>query len=205
MSIVFFLLVFCFILICIYLPIAAQNLKLEAEESLKTSPPDVIAVLTGDRGRIKYSLHLAEKHPYSKLLISGLYATNSLKTVLKAQGLESSVEEYLNSKAHQFELDYYASNTIENVLNILNYLKKNPNLNNILIISSDYHIIRIKYILNTLNKNPNYNFNFDSVSSDYSEIRTIKILVKEVYKIIKAFSFLLLWNTEDHAIEPDFN
>ena len=65
----------------------------------------------------------------------------------------------------------------------MTYLNKNKtkDLNKILVISSDYHILRIKYILETLNRDQNYIFMYDSIGSDYTKWRSVKILVKEVY------------------------
>ncbi|MBT6324832.1 MAG: hypothetical protein HOJ35_02605, partial [Bdellovibrionales bacterium] len=67
-------------------------------------------------------------------------------------------------------------------------------LKNVLIITHDYHLLRTKLILETI-KDPNdkINYYYLGVSSNYFSWRSIKILYKEVFKIIRASAFLTLW------------
>lgn len=189
--------VFCisFVLLCIYIPIFARNQNEIASQAFFQKSPDLIAVYTGDYGRLDYTFKKIEKYPSAKVFISGVYSKNNLKTLLDKQGTNLSVEEFLNQESHHIEIDYLARNTIENGLATFNYLRSLKRHRNVLVISSDYHILRIAMILNTLKYNDEkYSFYFESIESDYSETRNLKKLFKEVYKILKTSTFLLFWN-----------
>lgn len=180
---------------CLFLPFYAYDQNEITEKAFFKKAPDLISVYTGDGGRLEYTFIEANKYPSSKVLISGVYAKNSLETLLKKQGSQVSVEEYLNQESHHIELDYLARNTVENVLSTIRYLGKYEGLNSILIVSSDYHIFRIKLIVDSLkSENSNYEFNYYGIKSDYTKFRNIKILFKEVYKLFKTSLFLLFWN-----------
>lgn len=187
----------CFNLLCIYMPIFAANQNEIAAQAFYKRSPDLIAVFTGDTGRIDYTLKKAEKHPSAKIFITGVYAKNSLKTLLQKQGKDISVAEYLEQESHHIQIDYLARNTIENGLNTIRYLKTLDKHKNILIISSDYHIYRISKIMEAL-KDPdsNYNFYYESIETDYKNFSNIKKLIKEVYKFFKTSTFLMFWDRE---------
>ena len=184
-----------FSLLAIYIPIFAKEQKRIADEAFFQRSPDVIAVFTGDVGRIDYALKKGEKSPSTKIFISGVYVKNSLKTLLNKQGKFISVDEYLNQESHHVEIDYLARNTVENGLTTLRYLKTLDVHKNVLIISSDYHIFRISKIMNSLkDENSDYNFYFDSIPSNYTKIANLKKLIKEVYKFFKTSVFLMFWD-----------
>ncbi|MCO4753750.1 MAG: YdcF family protein [Bacteriovoracaceae bacterium] len=184
-------------LLTIYLPMYAQKQKQASAKAFYQKAPDVIAVFTGDSGRIEHALKLAEKHPSAKLFITGVYVKNNLKTLLVNQGANLSVEEYIEQESHHIEIDYLARNTVENGLATIHYAQKLPAVKDILVISSDYHILRVNLILETLRSSgQNLNFHYDAIESDYTEWRNIKILLKEVYKLFKTSTFLLFWDKE---------
>jgi uncharacterized SAM-binding protein YcdF (DUF218 family) len=188
---------FCisFVLLCIYLPIFAKDQNQVALEAFFKKSPDLIAVYTGDSGRLDYTFNKVEKYPSAKVFISGVYAKNSLKTLIAKQGTNLSVEEFIEQESHHVQLDYLARNTVENGISTYNYLRTLDAHKNVLIISSDYHILRIKLILETLrDEGDEYNFYFESIESNYAEVRNLKKLFKEVYKLIKTSTFLLFWN-----------
>ncbi len=196
-NIVFAAATFCvsFVLLCIYLPIYAKNQNVMATQAFFQKSPDLIAVYTGDSGRLDYTFNKIEKYPSAKVFISGVYAKNSLKTLIARQGTNLSVEEFIEQESHHIELDYLARNTVENGISTYNYLRTLGAHKNVLIISSDYHILRIKLILETLRDDEDkYKFYFESIESDYAQIRNLKKLVKEVYKLLKTSTFLLFWN-----------
>lgn len=184
------------VVLCIYLPIYAHQQKELAQQMFFEKAPDVIAVFTGDSGRIAYTLDKAKKYPSAKIFISGVYARNNLKILLEKQGRNISVDDFLLQEGHHIELDYLARNTVENGIATLNYLIGNPEYKNILIISSDYHMLRISLIMNTLRDDQRYQFFFDSIKSDYSNWKNLKKIFKEVYKILKTSTFLLFWDQE---------
>ena len=188
---------FCisFVLLCIYLPIYAKNQNEIASEAFFKKSPDLIAVYTGDSGRLDYTFKKIEKYPSATVFISGVYAKNSLKTLIAKQGTNLSVEEFIEQESHHIQLDYLARNTVENGISTYNYLRTLDAHTNVLIISSDYHILRIKMILETLrDEGDDYIFHFESIESNYAEVRNLKKLFKEVYKLLKTSTFLLFWN-----------
>lgn len=181
-------------LLCVYLPIYAKNKKEQAKQMFFEKAPDAIAVFTGDSGRIAHTLSMADKYPSAKIFISGVYAKNNLKILLEKQGKNISVDEYLDLESHHIEIDYLARNTVENGISTLNYLNRTRGFKNILIVSNDYHILRIEMIMNTLkDENEDYNFFYDSIVTDYSKWGNLKKLFKEVYKILKTSTFLIFW------------
>lgn len=182
---------------CIYLPIFAKEQNEKTDQAFFKRSPDLIAVFTGDYGRIDFTLKKAEKNPSSKIFITGVYAKNNLEILLKKQGKNISIDEYLEQESHHIELDYLARNTIENGLATLHYIKKHHTVKRVLIISSDYHIFRISKIMEAL-KDPNspVEFYYESIPMDYTNFKNIQKLMKEVYKFVKASTFLFLWDRE---------
>ncbi len=151
--------------------------------------PDLLAVYTGDQGRLNLALEKTKEYPGPKLFISGVFEKNSLKTLLnnyKVSNLDD-IENYV-------EIDYFARNTIENVISTLSYINKNPPLENILIISSNYHLFRINLILKKLNKNSQYKFYFHGVNKKSLAWRDYKIIIKEIFKTYKAVVTLIIWD-----------
>lgn len=183
-----------FVLLCVYIPTYAKKQNQRSVEAFFERSPDVIAVFTGDTGRIDYTFKKAERYPSAKVFITGVYAKNNLEILLKKQGNNISVEDYLEQESHHIELDYLARNTVENALATLNYVKKIPNAQNVLIISSDYHIFRIASIIDALaDDDDDIDFYFESIASDYTQASNVEKLIKEVYKFFKASTFLLFW------------
>lgn len=154
--------------------------------------PDLIVVFTGDTGRIPKAVELAQKHKSSKIFISGVYAKNTVDRLVALTGKENQEVDTI-----RFNIDYLARNTLENVISMINFLKKEKELKKILIISSDYHIYRIQRIAETLKReDADYEFYYSGTKTDFVSFRAIKILYKEVYKIFQAQAFLLVWDSE---------
>lgn len=190
----FVLIVICFGLLCAYIPIYAKKQNESANHAFFQKAPDLIAVFTGDSGRIALALEKAKQYPSARVFITGVYAKNNLSTLLVKQGRNISVDEYLEEQSHHIELDYLARNTIENGLATLHYIEKMGSAKRVLIISSDYHMFRISKIMNTLNQNPETQFFYESIETSYTNYSNIKKLVKEVYKFFKSSTFLLFWD-----------
>lgn len=172
-----------------YIPIYAKMQKGRAAGAFFQKSPDAIAVFTGDKGRITYAMEILKRNPTSKLFISGVYAKNSYETLLDKQAPPSSYEE-LGDHGMQVDLDYESKNTFENVRETVEYLKSNPDLSNILIISSDYHIMRVKLISSHLIHSAKPVLFFDSVTSEYNSWKDIKKLLKEAVKIARTYVLL---------------
>ncbi len=178
----------------VYIPIYAKMQKSRAADAFFERSPDIIAVFTGDKGRIAYAMELLKKNPTSKLFISGVYATNSFQTLLNKQVGPDNKE--LDSHDMQVDLDYESKNTFENVRETVQYLKANPDLKNVLIISSDYHIMRIKLIISHFMDDEKPEFYFDSVPSTYSSWNETRKLLKEAVKITRTFVLIKIFREE---------
>lgn len=172
--------------VCSILLLDARNETKNAKMSFVQTPPDLIVVFTGGPGRIDYAIKKAQEFKQPNVFITGVHEKNSVKSLINTI---DPVE------ADHVELDYTARNTVENVVNTLKYLRNNRGLSKILIISSDYHIMRIKQIINTLIKEDDkFTFYFSAVTSNYLSFRNIKILYIETFKLVRTKIFLMFWD-----------
>lgn len=173
--------------VCSILLLDARNETKNAKASFVTTPPDLIVVFTGGPGRIEYAVKKAQEFKQPNVFITGVHEKNSVKTLINP--IDPTEE------TDHIEIDYTARNTVENVISTLKYLRNNRGLNKILIISSDYHIMRIKQIINTLTKEDDkFTFYFSAVTSNYLQFRNIKILYTETFKLVRTKVFLMLWD-----------
>ncbi len=179
----------------VYIPIYAKMQKGRAAGAFFQKSPDAIAVFTGDKGRISYAMELLKKNPTSKLFISGVYAANSFQTILNKQGSAATNAE-LSAAGMQVDLDYESKNTFENVRETVEYLKSNPELNKVLIISSDYHIMRVKLIISHFMSDSKQEFYFDSVPNSYTTWKDTRKLLKEALKLGRTFILLKVFREE---------
>lgn len=170
----------------VYIPVYAKMQKGRSKGAFFQKSPDAIAVFTGDRGRISYALDLMTKNPSAKLFISGVYAANSFQNILNAQA-NPATGEAVNNSGMQFELDYASKNTYQNVIETVRFLEKNPQFNKVLIISSDYHIMRIRLIISHFIKGEKPQIYFDSVAGTYDEWSDVRKLLKEAVKIVRSY------------------
>jgi uncharacterized SAM-binding protein YcdF (DUF218 family) len=177
----------------IYIPLYAKMQKNLAAGAFYQKSPDAIAVFTGDKGRIAYALDILQKNPSTKLLISGVYSANSVQSLMKRQA--NPIEDQ-DVASMQVDLDYESKNTFQNVRETIEFLKTNSKLNNVLIISSDYHIMRASFILSHFIKADRPEFFFDSVSHDYTSWNNIRKLLKEAVKLGRTFVMLKILRDE---------
>lgn len=172
--------------VCSILLLDARNETKNSKTSFILTPPDLIVVFTGGPGRIEYAIKKAQEFKQPNVFITGVHERNSVKNLINTIDPQ---------EADHVELDYTARNTVENVVNTLKYLRNNRGLNKILIISSDYHIMRIKQIINTLIKDDDkFTFYFSAVPSNYLNFRNIKILYVETFKLVRTKVFLMFWD-----------
>jgi hypothetical protein len=146
-------------------------------------------------------MELLKKNPSAKLFISGVYAANSFQTLIEKQA-NPTTGETINNFGMQVDLDYKSQNTFENVRETVNFLKNNSEFKKVLIISSDYHIMRIKLIMSHYIKKDKPEFYFDSVNTSYSSWHDIKKLLLESVKITRTF-FLVKILRENIINEAD--
>ena len=178
--------IFCFLFILV-----SQDENKITNNTLFNRPPDIIVVFTGDKGRIPYALKMAKNFKQPNVFITGVYSKNTVQSLLKEITIGDEIDPNL------LKIDYLARNTVENVLSTLRYLRKQENtaVKKVLIVSHDYHIMRIKLIVNTLkNNSDNFDFYYTGFESNYKSLRSIKVLYKEVFKFFRTFAFLALWS-----------
>lgn len=179
----------------VYIPIYAKMQKNKAAGAFYQKSPDAIAVFTGDKGRIAYAMELMKKNPSAKLFISGVHTSNSLPNILAKQTPDTTSEEVTDAGL-LIDLDYESTNTFENVRETASYLKENPQIKKVLIISSDYHIMRIKLIISHFMDDKETEFYFDSVLNKYSTWNENKKLLKEALKLVKTFIQLKIFRAD---------
>lgn len=194
-ALAFFFAIVIMVTFVVYIPIYAQMQKGRAAGAFYQKSPDAIAVFTGDKGRIAYGMELLKKNPTSKLFISGVHEKNSFQTIINNQKSPVATDD-LNSPSMQVDLDYQSKNTFENVRETVQFLKSNPDLNNVLIISSDYHIMRVNLIISHFMKDTKHEFYFDSVPNEYTSWRETRKLLKEALKICRTFVQLKILRSE---------
>lgn len=180
----------CYTFVCTILLLDARNEGKNAKSTFVQTPPDLIVVFTGGQGRIEFAVKRAQEFKQPNVFITGVHEKNSVKTIMNPISADVEVEE-----TDHIELDYTARNTVENVVSTLKYLRNNRGLNKILVISSDYHIMRIKMIIaNLVKEDEKFEFFFSPVPSNYLSMRSIKILYTEVFKLVRTKLFLLYWD-----------
>jgi uncharacterized SAM-binding protein YcdF (DUF218 family) len=170
----------------------AQNENKASSEAFFQKSPDLIVVYTGQKGRIPYAVKLAKEYKQSNIFITGVYSKNTVESLIKPLSLSGDINPDL------LQIDYLARNTVENVFATLRYLRKNTGFERVLIISHDYHIARIKLLMEGLRtkSDSHFKFQYNGVESTFDSKRSIMNLYKEVYKFFKAFVFILLWDSD---------
>lgn len=185
------LLILCLILGWFFIRFSVQ-INQQSRSIIEKNEPDLIAVFTGDSGRIPAALKVARKYKKAGIFITGVNEGNTLTKIIDPLKLESGLTK------KKFEIDYEARNTIENVISTLRFLRKNPEIKNILIISHDYHILRISLIMDKfMQKNDSYKFYYSGIPTKFSEFRNIKILSKEILKWVRTYFIFLVWSPEN--------
>lgn len=171
--------------------LTARNLNEDTRKHFYDLSPDLIVVFTGDSGRIPLAIEVAKKYKLSNVFITGVYSKNSVDSLLRPFELDGSFD------PNFLTIDYLARNTVENVISTLRHLRENKGNRKVIIISHDYHIMRIKLIFNKLlEHSDDFDINYYSVSTDFTSMRNVKIIAKEVYKWIRTYGFLMLWSPE---------
>lgn len=190
-AIVFLSLFLAYTFVCSILLLDARNETKNSKSKFVLSPPDLIVVFTGGGGRIEYAIKKAREFRQPNIFITGVHEKNSVQTLLNPIIISEKESEHV-------DLDYTAKNTVENVVSTLNYLRSNTGISKVLIISSDYHIMRIKDIIQTLRlTSDKFEFYYSAVPSNYLHFRNIKILYMETFKLVRTKVFLLFLNSRD--------
>jgi uncharacterized SAM-binding protein YcdF (DUF218 family) len=191
---------FIYIFLGLYTLQVARNENQGTKDFYFKKSPDLLVIYTGDVGRIPYGIEKALEFKSRKVFISGVYNSNTIKDVMEFQFPNYLKKNSLDHNA--IEIDYLAQNTIENVFSTIRLLRHDPTLKKVIIISSDYHILRIKILMYMMwpKEGEKIDIHYLGLESDYSQWRNIKILMKEILKTIKGLCLILFW--ENDIIAP---
>ena len=119
------------------------NIQSYKNTDLNKKEIEGIVVLTGDKFRILEGLKILNSEIGYKLLISGVNKEISIEEIKKEF---PKFNQLFNCCV---ELESISTNTFENVREPF-FWKKNNNIKNILLITSDYHLPRVKLEVNRL-------------------------------------------------------
>ena len=119
------------------------NIQSYKNTDLNKKEIEGIVVLTGDKFRILEGLKILNSEIGYKLLISGVNKEISIEEIKKEF---PKFNQLFNCCV---ELESISKNTFENVREIF-FWKKNNNIKNILLITSDYHLPRVELEVNRL-------------------------------------------------------
>ena len=188
---ILFIVLIIYILPALFFLFESFQEEKRAELAFAQNPPDLITVFTGDTGRIPFALEKAKEFNYPSLFITGVSSKVATQTILEAVGSPKY------NKNIPLKIDYLAKNTLENVISTLSFARKSKDLKRVLIISHDYHILRIKHIIKKINPNDDsHQFFYYGIAKNYMNLRNLKILFKEIYKMMRTYAFLSLWEKE---------
>ncbi|MBF0298810.1 MAG: YdcF family protein, partial [Oligoflexia bacterium] len=146
-----------YVIFCLLIISFSRYESNRSKEAFYKKSPDLVVVFTGDIGRIQFGLKKAIEYKASQVFITGVENSNSVKTIMQYQ--KKDLLNQIEFDSDLIEIDYLARNTVENVISVLRYLRDNSEYQSVLIVSSDYHILRIKIILNNIiGPTDNYDF-----------------------------------------------
>ena len=188
LSLIFFYIIF--LIFTAYLLRVSNEYSVNTEDFFFNQSPDLIVVPTGDKGRISLALEKAKQYSLSNIFITGVYKKNSVEHILPK-------DMPVGININFFEIDYVASNTVENAILTLRYLRHNSEIKNVIVISSDYHIPRIKMIFDQLTlKDDQFKIFYLGKKSKIKQLSTIKKIHFETIKYFRNFAMLLFWTPE---------
>lgn len=173
----------------LFIMVAASSEETRKTQGLYQKAPEAIVVFTGDKGRIKRALELTASWPEAQVLISGVHGSNTLKTIVAGH---DDAERLLNSPV-QVEIDYEALDTLGNVRETLDHLDESKDrVKRVLVVTSDYHVMRVRMIFKYLLKDRDYEIYYEGVPSTWSNFTNIKKLLKESVKALRVWLVLNL-------------
>jgi len=165
----------------------AHRAREKADVAFYQKSPHLTVVFTGDSGRISQAISKAQELKSPNIFISGVYRTSSLKAILGPQDWD-------NLGAEIMDIDSLAQNTVENAIYTFNYLRQNLPIETVLIISHDYHLLRIALIIASLAKKERpIQFYYWGIKSDFRKWRSWRLLLTECWKLLRSVGFLWLW------------
>ena len=153
--------------------------KFEFNTATNINKIDGIVVLTGDQYRIAKGIELLKNYPDKKLLISGVNKNINPVDIMKE--FPSSI----NFFQCCIDIGKDAKNTFENIIETFEWMKSNE-FTSIIIVTSDYHLPRVKLEINRFIDNQQ--IFYEAVKTDESDsILRLKKITLEYIKYIRTF------------------
>ena len=154
--------------------------KFYFSESFSTKNNSAIIVLTGGKGRIQKGIDLYNKEHGKFLFISGVFRESEWE-------VKQMIDKQIQNQLCCVFYDKDATNTIENAYQVKNWLlNKSSEIDNLILVSSYYHLPRSYLIF----KNIIDNKNIMLVPAKYKILINeniffhIKLIILEFYKVI---------------------
>ena len=153
--------------------------KVEFNTATNINKIDGIVVLTGDQYRIAKGIELLKNYPGKKLLISGVNKNINAIDIM---------EKFPNNKSFFeccIDIGKEAKNTFENIIETFKWMKSNE-FTSIIIVTSDYHVPRVKLEINRFIDNQE--IFYEVVKNDETDsIQRLKKITLEYIKYIRTF------------------
>jgi uncharacterized SAM-binding protein YcdF (DUF218 family) len=167
------------ILILIHFNIFFSSVKTVDDGNHNIAQVDSIVVLTGDRFRIAKGLELLSQNLGSKLLLSGV---NKDITLTEIKNAFPNNNKLFNCC---IEIESISENTFENIRETFLWIRNN-NYRNTIIVTSDYHIPRVKLESKRLINSENiYYVSTKNISEE--QFSRVKKLVLEYIKYLRTY------------------
>ena len=143
---IFFLAIFFLLILSVswMIGFVVFNHKIYNLKTNETDKTDAIVVLTGGKYRLHEAMILLNKDMANRLFISGVDKKISLTKIININKIEK-----INSE--KIQLGTEATNTVENAIEVDNWIKKN-NIKSIRLVTSNYHLFRSIEELSAKNK-----------------------------------------------------
>ena len=153
--------------------------KFEFNTATNLNKIDGIVVLTGDQYRIAKGIELLKNYPDKKLLISGVNKNINAIDIMK------KFPNYMNLFECCIDIGKDAKNTFENIIETIKWMKSNE-FTSIIIVTSDYHLPRVKLEINRFIDNQE--IFYEVVKNDETDsIQRLKKITLEYIKYIRTF------------------
>ena len=153
--------------------------KFELNTATNINKIDGIVVLTGDQYRIAKGIELLKNYPDKKLLISGVNKNINAIDIMKKFPNNKSFFECC------IDIGKDAKNTFENIIETFKWMKSNE-FTSIIIVTSDYHVPRVKLEINRFIDNQE--IFYAVVKNDETDsIQRLKKITLEYIKYIRTF------------------
>ena len=153
--------------------------KFEFNTATNLNKIDGIVVLTGDQYRIAKGIELLKNYPDKKLLISGVNKNINAIDIMKKFPNNKNLFECC------IDIGKDAKNTFENIIETIKWMKSNE-FTSIIIVTSDYHLPRVKLEINRFIDNQE--IFYEVVKNDETDsIQRLKKITLEYIKYIRTF------------------